>query len=50
MLVSWLVFTRLFKPDQIKQFKEERQDIGADYKHKTIENVIWYSIILIFLS
>ena len=49
MLVSWLVFTRLFKPDQIKKFKEEREDVGNDYRHKTIENIVWYSIILIFL-
>mgnify|MGYP001313150155 CR=1 FL=1 len=48
MLVSWLIFTRLFKPDQINKFKNERQDI-KDYKTKTIENIIWYSIILIFL-
>lgn len=48
MLVSWLIFTRLFKPDQISKFRGERQDI-KDYKTKTIENIIWYSIILIFL-
>ena len=48
MLVSWLIFSRLFKPDKISKFKNERQDI-KDYKTKTIENIIWYSIILIFL-
>jgi hypothetical protein len=48
MLVSWLIFTRLFKPDKINKFQNERQDI-KDYKNKTIENIIWYSIILVFL-
>jgi hypothetical protein len=49
MLVSWLIFTRLFKPDQIKKFKAERKEIQEDYRHKTIENILWYCIILIFL-
>jgi len=49
MLISWLLFTRLFKPNQIKQFKDERKELKNDYKQKTIENILWFCILVIFL-
>jgi hypothetical protein len=54
MIVSWLIFSRIFNPNQIKVFKEERKlknntNNKVDYKHKTIENILWFCILLIFL-
>lgn len=57
MIVSWLIFNRIFNPNQIKVFKEERKFImnnqnmenKVDYQHKTIENILWYCILLVFL-
>jgi hypothetical protein len=49
MLVSWLIFTKLFNPRQIKDFKNERMDNKKDYRQRTIENILWYCILLIFL-
>ena len=56
MIISWLIFNRIFNPNQIKVFKEERRFImnnqnmenKVDYQHKT-ENILWYCILLIFL-
>ena len=54
MIISWLIFNRIFNPNQIKVFKEERKlknnlNDKIDYKHKTIENILWFCILLIFL-
>lgn len=54
MIVSWLIFNRIFNPNQIKVFQEERKmknniNNKIDYKHKTIENILWFCILLIFL-
>lgn len=54
MIVSWLIFNRIFNPNQIKVFQEERKmknniNDKIDYKHKTIENILWFCILLIFL-
>jgi hypothetical protein len=49
MLISWLIFTKLFKPHQIKEFRDERKVNENDYKHTTIENILWYCILLLFL-
>ena len=54
MIVSWLIFSRIFNPNQIKVFIEERKfknnnNNKIDYKHKTIENILWFCILLIFL-
>ena len=54
MIVSWLIFSRIFNPNQIKVFIEERKlknntNDKIDYKHKTVENILWFCILLIFL-
>jgi hypothetical protein len=54
MIVSWLIFSRIFNPNQIRVFIEERKfknnnNNKIDYKHKTIENILWFCILLIFL-
>ena len=57
MIISWLIFNRVFNPNQIKAFKEERKmrlndqnmNNKVDYRHKTVENVLWFCILLIFL-
>lgn len=54
MIISWLIFNRIFNPNQIRVFKEERKlknniNKNIDYKHKTIENILWFCILLIFL-
>ena len=54
MIVSWLIFSRIFNPNQIKVFIEERKiknntNNKIDYKHKTVENILWFCILLIFL-
>ena len=53
MIVSWLIFSRIFNLNQIKVFIEERKfknnnNNKIDYKHKTIENIL-FCILLIFL-
>ncbi len=49
MLISWLIFTKLFNPKQINNFKDERKVGKNDYIDKTIENILWYCILLLFL-
>ena len=53
MIISLLIFNRIFNPNQIKVFIEERKfknnNNKIDYKHKTIENILWFCILLIFL-
>lgn len=54
MIISILVISRLFNSKQIKSFKNERlmknnKNNKIDYKHKTIENILWYCILLLLL-
>ena len=54
MIISILVISRLFNSKQIKSFKNERLMINntndkIDYKHKTIENILWYCILLLLV-
>lgn len=54
MIISILVISRLFNSKQIKYFKNERlmknnKNNKIDYKHKTIENILWYCILLLLL-
>ena len=49
MIVSWLILMRLFNPKQITYFKEEMKFKGGDYKQKTIEHILWYCILVLFL-
>ena len=52
MIVSFLIFTRIFNPNQIKVFQNERKNISKnedEYKMKTISNILWYCILLLFL-
>ena len=52
MLISWMIFTKLFYPKQLRSFKEElssRPDNRKQYSNSVTLNILWFSILLIFV-
>ena len=52
MLISWMIFTKLFYPKQLKQFQEELQSKSnnrKEYSKSVTLNVLWFCILLIFI-
>lgn len=52
MLISWMIFTKLFYPKQIKNFKNElsvNPNNREDYSKSVIKNILWFSILCIFI-
>lgn len=52
MLISFLLFTKLFYPNQLKRVGDSlKRPINnrEDYKDSVILNVVWFSILVVFL-
>jgi len=52
MLISWIIFTKLFYPKQINDFKEElhvKSKNRDTYSKGVVKNVLWFSILCVFL-
>lgn len=52
MLISWMIFTKLFYPKQLKSFQNELQakpNNREEYSNSVTLNVLWFSILLVFL-
>ena len=52
VLVSLLLFTKIFNPNQINIFKNQLKNNSNDreeYKNGVLLNVLWFSLVLIFL-
>ena len=50
MLISFLLFTKLFYPVQLKQLRlKNKINNIEDYRSSVILNVVWFSILVVFL-
>ena len=50
MLISFLLFTKLFYPSQLKQLRlKNKINDRESYKNSVLLNVVWFSILVIFL-
>jgi len=52
VLVSFLLFTKIFNPNQINVFKKQLKNNSNDrveYGNGVLLNVLWFSLVLIFL-
>ena len=48
MLISFLLFTRLFYPDQLKSIGE-RLKTRSEYRDSVILNIVWFCVLIVFL-
>ena len=48
MLISFLLFTRLFYPDQLKRIGE-RLKTPSEYRDSVILNIVWFCVLIVFL-
>ena len=50
MIVSLLIFTKLFYPHQLKEFKKSiKLNNKETLKHKSMVGILWFSVVLLFL-
>lgn len=52
MLISLLIFTKLFYPNQLKEFRNNIKLNKGDqttYKQQSMLSILWFSVVLLFL-
>ena len=50
MLLSFLLFTKLFYPNQLKVVYDNKNIKNReDYKNSVLLNIVWFSVLVIFL-
>jgi len=48
MLISFLLFTKLFYPEQLKSIKSKIKN-REEYSNSVLMNMVWFSILVVFL-
>ena len=52
VLVSWMIFSRIFNPKQITGFMDglkNKSNNREEYRKSVITNILWFTILVIFL-
>lgn len=52
VLVSWLIFNKLFYPQQLKNFSNQlkKQNMNRkEYQHSVTLNTLWFCVLCLFL-
>ena len=52
MLISWILFTKLFYPNQLNSFSNSLKTSSSnnkEYKENTLKVALWFCILVIFL-